>query len=562
VSFSERLRIAGLAAERSRRAAVARLLYSPPLRWRLGSSSLGDILIVPQDLRTADPSFWHEVELGQFGLAGTVVHLGDQSPFEIEPPNVAWQRQLHSFGWIRHLEAAEDNDARDIATRLAAEWAVRYRSGTGVAWEPDVMSRRIISWLSHASFLLDGCENRLYDTVANSLGAQIVRLSATWRDAPTGELRLKGLTALLMAQLSIAGQERQIAQTQKLFLSELGKDILPDGGHTSRDASVLIELLLDFLPLRQCFTARRRTVPAQLQETMQQMIAMMRFMRLGDGRLARFNGTSSHSLAGLATVLAYDDNPDRIEREALHSGYMRLQRGASVVVVDVGPAPPLESAARAHAGCLSFEMSSGKVPIIVNCGAPAPADSNWQSAARATASHSTLCLGEQSSSQLVRHPIVEDMFGTAPIKHPARVEASLSEHGKALELNALHDGYVGLCGLIHRRSLTLHETGQRLVGVDRVEGEKVNVRLREDMSFAIHFHLHPSVTLERVQSDNQALLQLANGEQWLFQVEGARLSIEESMFFSGSSGPKQSLQLTLRNATFGDSEVRWIVEQH
>lgn len=561
MSLSERLRIASLAAERSRRAAVARVLNTPPFRWRYGSSTLGDILIVPQDLRTADPSFWPEVELGQFGLAGTVVHLGDQSPFEIVPPNQAWARQLHGFGWLRHLEASGDNDARDIATRLAAEWAVRFKSGSGPAWQPDVVARRIISWLTHASFLLDGCDNRLYDTVANSLASQVVRLGATWGDAPTGELRLKSLTALLMAQLSIAGQEKHIPQTQRAFLNELSKEILPDGGHVSRNASVLVDLLLDFLPLRQCFLARRRTVPAQLSETMQNMISMLRLMRLGDGRLARFNGASIQSLTGLATVIAYDNEPDKELSEAMHSGYVRLQRQNSVVIVDVGPPPPLESAARAHAGCLSFEFSSGKSPVIVNCGAPLAADASWHPAARATASHSTLCLGEESSSRLIRHPILEDLLGSAPIAEPNLVEAALEELGGNLELTALHDGYVGKCGLIHRRSLVLHESGRRLVGVDRIEGHKVKVRLRQDISFAIHFHLHPSVTWQRCDSHDQALLKLQNGEAWRLSVEGARLSVEESMFFAGTAGPKPSLQLTLRNATFGESEVRWVLER-
>ena len=38
--------------------------------------------------------------------------------------------------------------------------------------------------------------------------------------------------------------------------AELERQILPDGGHSSRNPSILVELLLDLLPLRQCFAAR------------------------------------------------------------------------------------------------------------------------------------------------------------------------------------------------------------------------------------------------------------------------------------------------------------------
>lgn len=546
---------------RSRRATVSRLLYSSPFRWRLSSATVSNLLIVPQDLRTADPSFAHEIELGQFGLAGTVVHLDDKSPFELEPPNEGWARALHSFGWLRHLEAVGTEDARDTATRLAVEWTIRERRGTGVAWEPNVISRRIISWISHSSFLLDGTDARLYDAITRSLAMQIVRLSATWRNAPTGEMRLQGLIALLLTQLCVAGQERLIPSTERAFLNELSKEILPDGGHVSRNPAVLIDLVLDFLPLKQCLLSRERPVPPQLSESLQKMISMLRFMRLGDGRLARFNGVSAPALAGLATILGYDDAPESTPVSAPDSGYVRLERKDTVVISDVGTSPPLEAAAKMHAGCLSFEMSSGRSAMFVNCGAPAPSDASWLPVARGTASHCTLCLGEDSSATLVRHPVLAEMLGAEPIVGPPNVEAKVEEHGGALEVHALHNGYVKGTGLVHRRSLVLNGSGHRLLGIDRIEGEKVNVRLRQDMSFAIHFHLHPDVACRQGTESEGVDLTLMNGHKWNFSVEGAQLSIEDSTFFADSSGPRRSLQIVARGATFGESEVRWIVER-
>lgn len=64
LSLSERLKIRALAAKQSRRRAVKWTLSSPFVRWRYGSAGADQILIVPQELRTADPSFWHEVSDG------------------------------------------------------------------------------------------------------------------------------------------------------------------------------------------------------------------------------------------------------------------------------------------------------------------------------------------------------------------------------------------------------------------------------------------------------------------------------------------------------------------
>ena len=69
LSLIERLRVTSLAAERARRRLVSRALYSRLLRWRYGSTVADQLLILPQDLRTRDPSFCDEIEVGQFGLA-------------------------------------------------------------------------------------------------------------------------------------------------------------------------------------------------------------------------------------------------------------------------------------------------------------------------------------------------------------------------------------------------------------------------------------------------------------------------------------------------------------
>ena len=85
LKLAEQLWVARLSADRARRRAVSRVLYSPPFRWRYGAAAADQLLIVPQDLRTADPSFWDEVDLGQFGLAGTVVSIADASPWMLTP---------------------------------------------------------------------------------------------------------------------------------------------------------------------------------------------------------------------------------------------------------------------------------------------------------------------------------------------------------------------------------------------------------------------------------------------------------------------------------------------
>src|SRR5690606_12639938 len=143
------------------------------------------------------------------------------------------------------------------------------------------------------------------------LGDQLIRLSATWRDAAAGYPRLLTLTALVLADLCVAGHDRHLTEIQEAFAEELETQILPDGGHVSRNPGVPVELLLDLLPLRQCFAVRDRPAPPALNAAIERMIPYLRFMRLGDGSLARFNGMGSPNVDLVATVLAYGDPPAR-----------------------------------------------------------------------------------------------------------------------------------------------------------------------------------------------------------------------------------------------------------
>jgi uncharacterized heparinase superfamily protein len=115
--------------------------------------------------------------------------------------------------------------------------------------------------------------------------------------------------------------------------------------------------------------------------------------------------------------------------------------------------------------------------------------------------------------------------------------------------------------LVHGRTLALNASGRRLLGIDRLAGKHGTLRLRQDVPFAIHFHLHPAVRCRRGDNPSIAIIDLPNGGgTWWLSLEGARLAIEESTYFADSAGPRRSLQIVARGTTSGETEVRWVLE--
>lgn len=557
LTVSEHLRISALMADRRRRELLSRAMSASPFRWRQVDSRVEQLLLVPQDIRTPDPSFWLEVRQGQFGLAGSIAKLDGRSPFDLRPPSPAWERALHGFGWLRHLHAAEDPDASEAARRLAMEWAIRFARGGGPSWNPETLARRTIAWISHANCLLEGADERAYEVITRSLSAQLSKLASVWREAGEGLPRLKALIALVLADLCVAGHDRRLPGDLAALLDELDRQVLPDGGHASRNPTVLIDVLIDLLPLRECFRARGKALPERVSRAIDRMLAMLGFMRLGDGLLARFNGVGVAFPAGLATVLAYADVTAPPLIEAPQSAYVRLSAGSTVLIADCGGPAPLALAGAAGAGCASFELSSGREVILANGGVPGSANLDWLPAARATASHNTLVLGEESSARLIVDRRLETLLREQPLRGPDVVEFErFEEVDGGIGFDVTHDGYLQRHGVLHHRRVTMDASGKRIVGIDRLRPPRGVMRHSRDVPFAIHFHLHPGVTCERADKLGTARI-VTPTQNWRFAAEGARLGIEESKHFADSIGPLRTVQIVLRGASYGEVEVRW-----
>src|ERR1700743_3235784 len=261
-----------------------------------------------------------------------------------------------------------------------------------------------------------------------------------------------------------------------------------------RNPGALIDLLIDLLPLRQTCAARTIAPPPALLNAIDRMMRMLRCSRHGDGSCALFNGMSSAPSDLLATLLAYDDAHGVPMANMPHTGFQRLDAGAMTVIMDTGAPPPANVSHDAHAGCLSFELSSGLSRIVINCGMPSTSRDNWRVFARSTVAHSTLTYHETSSCQFVELSAMKRFLHGAPIvSGPVMVENFREAVNNGVLLTSSHDGYLARFGVIHRRILMLSQDGARVDGEDSVTPAPGGRLRGNDADYALRFHLHPAV---------------------------------------------------------------------
>ena len=558
LSIGERAKLSLLLGRRTLRSIAGRLRGHPFIRLSFIPRKADRLLIAPQDLRTADGSRASEIYAGRFAFAGKVVISDGRSPFEIAPPSEEWATILLGFGWLRHLRAAESGITRANARALVDEWITVQGSWDPIAWQPEIMARRVTAWLSQAPLILHDADDQFYRRFLRSLVRQVRYLRHTAIEARDGVPRMQALIALTYAALCMAGQARHMRSAVKQLMTEIDRQILADGGHVSRNPGALIELLLDFLPLRQAFQARNLAPPPQLNNAIDRMMPMMRFFRHGDGAFAHFNGMGPTLPDLMATILAHDDARGAPLANAPHSGYQRVEIGEVVLLMDSGGPPPINVSQEAHAGCLSFELSHGLQRIVVNCGLPGTNRETWRQVARATAAHSTVVFNDTSSCRFLEGGSFKRLLGTPIVSGPSDIQVAREERGDAIILRTSHDGYADRFKVIHQRALKLALGGNRLDGEDlfvATDGDMIPPDVSDE--FAVRFHLHPAIKANKLTDGHGAMLMLPNRDVWTFNAYEDRVEIEESVYLSGADGPRRAVQIVIYGRARKIPRVHW-----
>lgn len=559
LNFGENRQAAGFAFRRaSRRALGALSRVLPFLSSSPAPSRIERIAIAPQDLRTADPTIATDIYSGYYAFAGRVVSSYGESPFSVSAPTRAWTEDLMSFGWLRDLRAADTALARANARTLVDDWINTHgKSARGIAWDMPIVARRLISWLSHSPIILDGADRSFYRRIMVSISKQSAWLWHGLYRLEGRACKLQALIALAFVALCTDAERRHISRISDLLIDALNEQILPDGGHISRNPQVLIDLLADLLPLRQSYISQGHAPPQDLLNAIDRIMPMLRLFRHGDGSIALFNGMSATAPDLVATLLAYQDSPHPIPIEnATHSGYRRMQAENTVVVMDTGAPPPEDFSLQAHAGCLSFELSDGIERIIINCGSPSAGQETKRMLARATVAHSTVTINDQSSCTFAPRDDMRWPYGGPILSGPKSVRVQRSRDDESERIDAAHDGYLQKFGLIHGRSITLGQNGNWVIGEDSfIIDRKIGIALGH--VFAIRFQLHPNVEILPREDGQSARLYLPSRKSWLFACEGGDLRVEDSLMFASPTGLRKTKQLVIEGLCSSTQGVKW-----
>lgn len=495
---------------------------------------------------------------GNFLFAGFLVQAPAVGVWDLPMPDAAFEAELHGFTWLDDLAAVGDVHAIERAQEWTHFWVQRYGRGSGPGWTPDLTGRRLIRWINHAIMLLNGVEAPVSNAFFGSLANQTIYLSRRWKIASPGLPRFEALTGLIYAGLALEGMDRHVGRAARALSDECEQEFDDNGGLLTRNPEELLEV---FTLLNWAASALQDAGRAPGDEhlaAIKQAAPVLRALRHSDGGLARFHG-GGRGLDGRLDRALATSGVRGAPMVGRAMGFARVAHGRTSVIVDASAPPKGPESANAHASTLAFEVTSGRRPLIVNCGSGSKFGKNWRRAGRATPSHSTLGIEGYSSSRVGEAGKAisgEEIL----IETPSVVHFERSEVEGGTRLSMSHNGYIDSHGLTHARQLHLGFDGRALHGEDMLTAMSTQDKRRFDQVFdasrlrgteyTIRFHLHPDVDAALDMNGTAVSMALKSGEVWVFRAQGeGELSLESSVYLEQSRlSPRAAKQIVLNGS--------------
>lgn len=440
-----------------------------------------------------------------------------------------WQSPLlehlvrYNLHYFDDLNTADAESRRAWHERLLARWVAENPPGSGTGWEPYPLSIRIVNWIKW------------------SLGGR--SLDATLRDslATQGQALFEQIEFHLLANhlfanakaLTFLGAYFQdsfatpwLEMGLRLLERELAEQILPDGGHFELSPmyhALILEDLLDLWNLLETFPALNslNELRPRLSAQLAAMRRWLQIMTHPDGQISFFNDAAWGVAAEPGELEQY---ADRLRLPGIaplkdgvfslrDSGYVRLQLGESVVLLDVAEVGPTYQPGHAHADTLSWEWSWRGDRVAVNSGTSCYGVSAERHRQRSTAAHNTVVVNETNSSD------VWSGFRVGRRARPGRVE--LQERDGVYEVRASHDGYAS------RRPGVIHQRRWRLSPGEWVISDQLDGLFRQASQ---RCHLHPAVITQPVAGTSRSVVLSIAGQTVRCETHPSPVRVESGTF--------------------------------
>ncbi len=458
-------------------------------------------------------------------------------------------KKLHGFFWLFTLDL---NSSKKDVQNILIKWFKKYHNYNANSWENDLLSKRIISWISNTKITYEGSDEIYKNEFDYLIKKQVNHLINEIDRSEKIDDKIIGCAAIILAGVSFNDKTKFLNYGLSLLKRIIDNTFDTYGFPKSRNLRQLTLFLKYFILVREWLKESQNDIPEYLDEIIYHLGQAYNLINKNSRATFLFNGSQ------ISNNLNFDNYLKRLgynfKSESFEvGGYVFLNNKKLSLAVDLGATPEKKFSENYQAGTLSFEISYNGERIVSNSGYFQNFKHQLNLISKSTACHSTLILNNCSSTKFIKRS-----SGISYIDSTTRVnKKNINLKKNHWIISAEHDGYLRRFGIIHSRKIECFLDQNKFVGLDKIIRKKKG----KEMNFEIRFHLDPQTRVMKTQ-DKKTIFIECNNEAWKFKSPEHNLNYETGLFFGKKNNFLENQNILISGIVKNETqEIRWEIEK-
>ena len=455
---------------------------------------------------------------------------------------------IHSFFWLFTLDL---NSPKEKVQSTITEWINKNHNYNYLSWDIDVLSKRIISWISNARITYEDSNDQYKEKFDWIIKKQVNHLINEINQSKWVDNKMIGCSAIILT--GIAYNEKYFSDYGFILLKKIIKVSFDNEGFPkTRNLRQLNFYLKYFILIREWLKESQNEISEYLDEIIYHLGQSFSLISKNVDYNFLFNGnhnSKDKNFENQIKKLGYNFKNDLDQV----GGYLFLKNKHFILAADLGPSPDKNYSKDYQSGALSFEFISNKIKIITNSGYFQKPKHQLNLVSKFTASQTTLGIGNSSSVNFLK---CSD--GTNLVKNSLKTfDKKIISNKNLWSFEAAHDGYAKRYGIIHQRKVEFFHDTLKLIGTDKI----IKKKNFKSTNFEIRFHLVPSARVMKTQDGKSIYIEIEK-QGWKFTSSTHKIDLETGLYFGYKNSFIENQNIFISGKiNEKDNPIQWGIEK-
>jgi len=452
---------------------------------------------------------------------------------------------LHSFFWLFSLDL---KSSKTSVQSIILNWINTNYNYNSKSWEIDVLSKRIIAWISYSKLTYEDSDQEYKEKFNSLIKKQVNHLINEIQRSKSIDDKMISCSAIILAGLSYQEKLKYLDfglnLLKKIIKSSFNSEIFPK----SRNVRQLNFYLKHFVLIREWLRESQNDIPDYIDETIYYLGQAYFLTWQSIKKNILFNGNIEFNLEDFDEYLKRLGYKFKNENYEVGE-YIILKNKKISIVMDVGSSPEKKFSEEYQSGALSFEILLTNKKLICNSGYFQNYKHKLNAISKSTANHSTLILDNHSSCKLRKQK-----------NQKSKIEQGLKIINKSVvfeknywSINSAHDGYLKQYGIIHDRKIEFFPEQYKFIGYDKL----IKKKNFKNSNFEIRFHLDPEAKIMKTQDEKTIFIEIDH-EGWKFSANNYKLGIETGLYFGKKNSYIENQNIFISGMTQKENQtINW-----